>query len=112
MNYGYALLSFYCDRKESLSKFYIDKIVNLKDKNRLNWHEKDLNTFVGSLGNLIVLDIPKRNKSILDKVKYYEKSKLLTSLEKKQLLSIEYSYFKERDIKQKEKLVKFFKGEK
>ena len=111
LKYGYALLAFYSDRKESLDKFYIDKIVNLKDKDTLAWSEEELNEFVESLGNFIILDMPKRNKPLIAKLKYYQdsKSKKL-SRGVSHLLSLKYNYFEKRDQEQKEKLVKFFKG--
>ncbi|HFU75856.1 MAG TPA: DUF262 domain-containing protein [Arcobacter sp.] len=112
LKYGYALLAFYADKKESLQKYYIDKIINLKDKKNLNWEDDKLDDFVNSLGNFIVLDIPKKNTSIQKKITYYQTSNNSEISQSVGIISsLENKDFYLRDKQLKEKLVKFFKGE-
>jgi len=111
LKYGYALLAFYSDKQKSIKKYYIDKIINLKDKKNLNWTEKELETFVNSLGNFIVLDIPKKNILIDKKITYYQNSNNNKIKEDaKSLSSLSYDSFIKRDNILKERLVKFFRG--
>jgi len=111
LKYGYALLAFYADKKESLNTYSIDKIINLKDKKNLNWKDNEVDDFVNSLGNFIVLDMPKKNLSIDKKIAYYQTSKnekinqdiiFLSSLKNEDFIN--------RDKVLKEKLISFFKG--
>lgn len=113
LKYGYALLAFYADKNESLQKYYIDKIINLKDKKSLSWEDNEINDFVNSLGNFIVLDIPKKNTSIQKKITYYKTSKnneINQSVHS--LSSLKNQDFSLRDKELKVKLINFFKGQK
>lgn len=111
LKYGYALLAFYSDREKALEKYYIDKIINLKDKKNLNWEDEELEEFVNSLGNFIVLDIPKKNLTLDKKITYYQTSdNTLVQQDSQRLSTLRYSVFKQRDTELKEKLVDFFKG--
>ncbi len=113
LKYGYALLAFYSDQEKAFQKYYIDKIISLKDEKSLNWEAEKLDEFINSLGNFIVLDIPKKNFTLDNKIAYYQTSKHeFIQKDSKKLKSLEYSIFKERDCKLKEKLVQFFRGTK
>lgn len=77
---GFALLAYYLDTKKAIPvKYSIDKIVNLRDENLLgdDWQfmYDNLNDVCNSIGNLVVLDIPKRYNSLIDKYTYYKQSK-------------------------------------
>lgn len=77
---AYALLAHYLDSKESIPvRFSVDKIVNLRDWDLLgddwNDHAQSFGDICNSIGNLIVLDIPKRYNSVIDKYDYYKMSK-------------------------------------
>ena len=114
LKYGYALLAFYSDRDISLDKYYFDKIISLKDEKDLNWGNKiKVEDFTNSLGNFIVLDIPRRNRGLKEKINYYKESSLNSVKDDAQKLSdLKEESFIERDKKLKEKLVKFFRGDK
>lgn len=112
LKYGYALLAFYADKKMALPQYSIDKIISLKDKKILNWQDEDLYSFINSLGNFMVLDIPKKNLSLDKKVAYYQtSSNQYIEVDAKSLSSLDYNDFKIRDKILREKLVKFFRGE-
>jgi len=111
LKYGYALLAFYSDREKALEKYYIDKIISLKDEKSLNWEDEKLDEFINSLGNFIVLDIPKKNLTLERKIAYYQTSgNRLIQQDSQRLLTLQYSAFKQRDIELKEKLACFFRG--
>ncbi|KIM08827.1 MAG: hypothetical protein KU29_03665 [Sulfurovum sp. FS06-10] len=112
LKYGYALLAFYSDKSIALSKYSTDKIVNLKDKKELAWNQEELESFVDSLGNFIVLDIPKKSLALDKKIAYYQTSQNKEIEEDSRSLStLNYNDFQARDKMLKEKLVKFFRGE-
>lgn len=74
---GYALLAYYLETGEAIPvKFSIDKVVNLRDEGLLgdDWKGHDLGEISNSIGNLVVLDLPKRYYSIVDKYAYYAQS--------------------------------------
>jgi uncharacterized protein with ParB-like and HNH nuclease domain len=114
LKYGYALLAFYVDRDTSLDKYYFDKIISLKDEKDLSWGNKiKVEDFINNLGNFIVLDIPRRNRGLKEKINYYKESKLnVIKSDAQKLSDLKEESFIERDKKLKEKLVKFFRGDK
>ena len=74
---GYALLAYYLETGDAIPvKFSIDKVVNLRDEDLLgeDWKGHDLGEISKSIGNLVVLDLPKRYYSIVDKYAYYAQS--------------------------------------
>lgn len=111
LKFGYSLLSFYLRQGKPLRTYNIDKLINLKDKGYLNddWEDIDLENVIDSLGNFIVLDIPKKYISFDRKEIYYQNSDIE---EVKQIFSSGFSYnsFKKRDIELKKILVNFFGG--
>lgn len=75
---AFALLAFYLDSKEAIpTRFTVDKIVNLRDEDLLgeDWNYQFLSDICNSIGNLVVLDLPKRYNSVVDKYEYYKQSK-------------------------------------
>ena len=70
---AFALLAYYLDSKEPIpTRFTVDKIVNLRDENLLgeDWHYQYLSDICNSIGNLVVMDLPKRYNSLTDKYDY------------------------------------------
>lgn len=75
---AFALLAYYLDSKEAIpTRFTVDKIVNLRDEDLLgeDWNYQYLSDICNSIGNLVVLDLPKRYNSVVDKYEYYKLSK-------------------------------------
>lgn len=75
---AFALLAYYLDSKEPIpTRFTVDKIVNLRDEDLLgeDWHYQYLSDICNSIGNLVVMDLPKRYNSLTDKYDYYKLSK-------------------------------------
>ncbi len=74
---AFALLAYHLDSNEPIPvKFTIDKIVNQRDEHRLGteWEYDNLNDICNSIGNLVVLDLPKRYNYLHDKYNYYNQS--------------------------------------
>lgn len=110
---AYALLAYLLDTQAAIPKKYnIDKIVNLRDEDLLDdgWAHNNLNDICNSIGNLVVLDIPKRYITYKDKYQYYKTSKnnYVTSI----LNSSKFSYndWEMRNNHMKNLLVNFFLG--
>lgn len=111
LKYGYSLLAFYLNQQRPLSTYNIDKLINLKDKIHMNseWENIELENVIDSLGNYIVLDIPKKNIPFNKKKEYYLNSNIE---EVKQVLMDKFSIdtFNQRDKLLKERLIQFFNG--
>lgn len=108
---AFALLAYYLDSKEPIpTRFTVDKIVNLRDKDLLgeDWHYQYLSDICNSIGNLVVMDLPKRYNSLTDKYDYYKLSKneyvknILTSK------TFTFENYKERNMHLKMLLANFF----
>lgn len=108
---AFALLAYYLDSKEPIpTRFTVDKIVNLRDEDLLgeDWHYQYLSDICNSIGNLVVMDLPKRYNSLTDKYDYYKLSKneyvknILTSK------TFTFENYKERNRHLKMLLADFF----
>ena len=108
---AFALLAYYLDSKEPIpTRFTVDKIVNLRDGDLLgeDWHYQYLSDICNSIGNLVVMDLPKRYNSLTDKYDYYKLSKneyvknILTSK------TFTFENYKERNRHLKMLLANFF----
>lgn len=108
---AFALLAYYLDSKEPIpTRFTVDKIVNLRDEDLLgeDWHYQYLSDICNSIGNLVVMDLPKRYNSLTDKYDYYKLSKneyvknILTSK------TFTFENYKERNMHLKKLLANFF----
>jgi uncharacterized protein with ParB-like and HNH nuclease domain len=110
LKYGFALLAFYVNRENSLGYYSIDKLISLSDKNQLSgdWINAEIDELIDSIGNFVVLDIPKRNTLFNKKIDYYRSSKIYEN-EPFFLPSFTYENFKNRDSYLKKQLVDFFK---
>jgi uncharacterized protein with ParB-like and HNH nuclease domain len=110
LKYGYTLLALYISHKKSVENYTVDKIVSLKDKKELGWSSEELESYVNSLGNFIVLDIPKKRYTTLQKkLTYYQESKLCGN-DIELLSTLNFKAFQKRDKHLKNQLVSFFKG--
>ncbi|WP_420572480.1 DUF262 domain-containing protein [Kordia sp.] len=111
LKYGFALLAFYSNREKAIQNFNVDKIISLKDQTYLtqSWKNTDLETITDDLGNFAVLDIPKRNVSLIKKIEYYKSSQLLEIINLN-LHDFTFDRFKNRDLKLKKILINFFNG--
>lgn len=108
---AYALLAYYLDTKKPIpARFTIDKIVNQRDEYLLGveWNYTFISDICNSIGNLVVLDIPKRYNSVLEKAEYYQtsQSEYVRSIFDAGMFS--YDNWRARNIHLKELLVKFF----
>ena len=108
---AFALLAYYLGSKEPIpTRFTVDKIVNLRDEDLLgeDWHYQYLSDICNSIGNLVVMDLPKRYNSLTDKYDYYKLSKneyvknILTSK------TFTFENYKERNRHLKMLLANFF----
>lgn len=107
---GFALLAFYLKTEKALSTYNVDKIINLKDQNYLSkeWENVNLSESIDTLGNFLILDIPKRNVSLNKKAEYFSKSKIKEINNLFTNGDINYSEFLERDEELKQRLAVFF----
>ena len=109
----FALLAYLQETGNCLpEKYSIDKIVNARDEKLLeeDWQYENINEICNSIGNLVVLDIPKKYNSLKEKPKQYSESKsnYVRSIFKNS--SFGYNDWKNRNNLCKHILVDFFKG--
>lgn len=74
---AFALLAYHLDTKQPIPvRYSVDKIVNIRDWGGLSdeWDGQDIGVICNSIGNLVVLDIPKRYISVAEKAEYYKTS--------------------------------------
>lgn len=78
LKYSYALLAHYLQEPKALKGYNIDKILSSRDVRQLDpsWEGIDFYDHVDDLGNFIVLDVNKQNRSYQDKRVFYEKSNI------------------------------------
>jgi len=109
---GYALLAYYL-KNDILISFSIDKIITSKDEKylveSLRWDKEKIELANNMLGNFVVLDLPKKNISYLEKKQYFKNSKID---EIRHLADIDFTYeiFEQRDNELKKRIVDFIKG--
>ena len=110
---GYALLAFYLHEEIALASCSIDNIINSKDKKYLShWTQEQLKRVLESLGNSVILDLPKKDLMINKKAIYYQDSAIedIRELSYK-MQDFTFQDFQERDQALKERIIQFFKGE-
>lgn len=111
---SFALLAYHLSTSDSIpDKYTIDKIVNLRDEEWLdsNWKYNNLNEICNSIGNQVVLDIPKKYISMRDKAKYYNTSN--NKYVKEAINGDVFTYldWEKRNNQMKEILLTFFKND-
>jgi hypothetical protein len=87
-------LAFYVDRETSISFYRTKKVINWKDKKKLNdlgWSDDDIEKSLNKLGNFFVLNANEKS--------------IFLSIEEYSIKDLE-----ERDKRLREKLVTFFRG--
>lgn len=109
---GFALLAFYLNRNEAMPTYHVDKIISLKDQDYLSgdWTQIDIESIVDDLGNIVVLDIPKKNIPFNKKAEYFSLSQIpeVKTLLAENKFTVED--FEKRSRLLKENLTKFFTG--
>lgn len=111
---SFALLAYHLSTSDSIpDKYTIDKIVNLRDEDCLdsNWKYYNLNEICNSIGNQVVLDIPKKYISMRDKAKYYNTSNNKYVKEAINGDIFTYLDWEKRNKQMKEILLTFFKND-
>lgn len=110
---GYALLAHYLLEPCAIPSYTIDKLIDSKDFTivECQW-EKDYDFIANSLGNLVVLDIPKKNQSWDKKAEYYKSSNIESVRNILNEGPLNYEQFHKRDADLKNILCEFFKGAK
>ena len=109
---AFALLTYLLETKQAFPKKYtVDKIVNLRDEDLLgeDWTYNNLNDICNSIGNLVVLDIPKRYNTVNDKKEYYATSNNHYVNQIFTTNIFHYDDWKKRDMHMKNLLIDFFK---
>lgn len=108
---AYALLAFYLDAQVFIPvTFNIDKIVNQRDEEDLgdDWKYENFNDVCNSIGNLVVLDLPKRYNYMSEKYSYYAQSDIEYVKSIFTSPTFTYDNWNTRNEHLKEVLVKFF----
>ena len=108
------MLASYLDYSQKpVYPYYIDRIVNSSDKDLLNesWNNIEESIYLDNLGNLILSDLPKTRKNIINKVSIYERSEMqeLNSIALK-ITDWSYADYTERQEKLIKRLIDFFSG--
>lgn len=109
---GYALLAHYLQYPDSYEQnVFFDRLVSNKDARFLHddWKDIVIDDIKNSIANIIVLDIPKRGTSYIEKCRYYADSNFEDVrniyIDSNQLT---HKMFKERGRRLKDVLMKFF----
>jgi len=112
---GFALLSLYLNKEQkALYPYYINRIINSRDKNRLNesWNEYNYTDYVDTIGNMLILDSDVSRDVILSKkLEFIKKSKILeTKILSNKLKSWSYEDYFHRNEQLKKRLKSFFEN--
>ena len=109
---GLSLLALYLNPKQSsIFPYYFDKIIQNKDVIELDssWNEKNIDELKERIGNVLILDLPKKNIKLAKKIEYlndssmYEIKKLLPMLK-----NWNYKKYEERNEELHTRLKEFF----
>lgn len=78
LKYGYALLAHYLRYPQAISNYSIDKLLTSRDFYNLDtsWDNHDFYNHIDDLGNFIVLDCNKKNRTFQEKRQLYDKTKV------------------------------------
>lgn len=111
---GYALLTLYLlPNQKPIYPYNFDKIINSIDETSLNktWENKLFSEYTNTLGNLLVIDIPKKHVPLLKKIPFLKESNIteLTELTET-LIDWNFDNYLNRDKKLKNLLLSFFKN--
>lgn len=100
---GFALLSLYLNNEQkAIYPYYINRIINSRDKNSLNesWKEVEYADYVDTIGNMLVLD-----SNISRDVKLLSKASLIqnSTIKETQVLSVKLQNWSYHDYLDREK---------
>ena len=109
---GLSVLALYLNpNQDSIAPYYFDKIIQTKDVEDLDssWKDKDIDDYKEKIGNILILDIPKKNIKLDKKIDYLKDSSIY---EIKQLLprlkNWSYENYEEREKELHTRLREFF----
>jgi len=110
---GFALLSLYLNEEQkALYPYYINRIINSRDKNRLNesWNGYEYTDYVDTIGNMLVLDSDiSRDVMLSKKLSFIKDSKILeTKILSNKLKNWSYKDYFDRNDELKKRLKSFF----
>ena len=108
---AYAMLAYHLDSGLPIPVEYaIDKIVNVRDENELGdeWVYESFDDICKSIGNMVVMDLPKRYNSLQEKYAYYATSEIEYVRSIFSSPDFTYENWKSRNDHMKGVLVKFF----
>jgi len=92
---SFALLAFYLNPKQkAIYPYYFDKIFYPRDIRGLN----NYNDCIDSIGNILVVDFPKKNTLLSKKIPYFKKS----NIEELKSLSEKFTHWTKKDCTQRE----------
>lgn len=111
---GYALLACYLDdNQKALYPYHFDKIINQKDVKELDdsWQTKEFYNFVDTLGNMMILDFPKKLITLKKKIPYFKKSKVneISALSN-EFEEWTYSKYEQREAILRSRIKEFFRN--
>lgn len=114
LKYGYALLAHYLESPVCLTSYDTDHLLASRDANRLasDWDGHNFGNHIDDLGNLVVLDVRRRNRMYQEKWYSYSATKIkeLRSFLSNNPHAVSYASLKKRNEKKIGLLVKFFKS--
>lgn len=109
---GFALIALYLDETQSvIMPYYFDNIINERDIPDLDesWNDKDPLEYIDTLGQMIIIDFPKKHVKLSEKLCFFEKSNLIYLQDlSKQCIDWTYEKYKNRNDKLIDRLVDFF----
>lgn len=76
---GLSVLALYLNPKQdSIAPYYFDKMIQTKDVEDLDssWKNKELDDYKEKIGNILILDIPKKNIKLDKKIDYFKDSSM------------------------------------
>lgn len=109
---GYALLAHYLIDPIAIPSYTIDKLIDPKyfEAIRSYWNINIDYSAIDSLGNMVILDIPKKIQSLEKKYEYYQRSNIENVRNVLSNGMFSYQQFCDRDTHLKNIICNFFKG--
>jgi len=110
---GLSLLALYLNpNQDAISPYYFDRIINTRDIKHLDvsWKDKEFDEYRDRIGNILILDLPRKNIVLNKKISYLQTSSMSEIEQLLQNLG-NWTYYKyeEREKILKERLNIFFK---
>lgn len=115
LKYGYALLAHYLESPVCLTSYDTDHLLASRDAYFLtsDWDGHNFSNHIDDLGNLVILDVRRRNVMYQEKWYSYSATKIkeLNEFLKDNPDSLSYASLRKRNEKKVALLVKFFKSQ-